>query len=124
MARVRQRDTKPELVTRKLLHAQGYRFRLHQRSLPGTPDIVLTRHRRIIMVHGCFWHGHPGCARSRLPETNHDWWAAKIDGNTRRDVETLARLHELGWRVLVVWECETKDGDALNRRLTTFMGAT
>lgn len=124
MGRVRQRDTKPELVTRKLLHAQGFRFRLHLRTLPGTPDIVLTRHRKIVMVHGCFWHGHPDCARSKLPEANHDWWAQKIGRNRRRDELTLDELRELGWRVLVVWECETKDTDVLDGKLATFMATT
>lgn len=121
MARVGQRDTKPELVTRKLLHAYGYRFRLHVKTLPGTPDIVLKRHRAVVLVHGCFWHGHEGCPRSALPETNHDWWQAKINGNHERDLRTLKALEDLGWRVLVVWECETHDKDTLRRRLADFM---
>lgn len=121
MARVRQRDTKPELVTRRTLHALGYRFRLHVKGMPGTPDIVLKRHRAVVLVHGCFWHGHGGCSRSALPETNHDWWQAKIDGNHTRDLRTLKDLEDLGWRVLVVWECETHDKDALRRTLADFM---
>lgn len=121
MARVRQRDTKPELVTRKLLHAKGYRFRLHMKQLPGTPDIVLKRHRAVVFVHGCFWHGHEGCPRSALPATNRDWWQAKIEGNRRRDLEKIGELETQGWRVLVVWECETRDAEALSRRLVDFM---
>lgn len=121
MARIGQRNTGPEIICRKLLHALGYRFRLHVRKLPGTPDIVLTRHRKIVLVNGCFWHGHEGCARATLPETRHDWWAAKIARNRERDVETLDKLGALGWDVLVVWQCETRDREALRERLASFM---
>jgi len=121
MARVRQENTKPELVTRRLLHSMGFRFRLHDRRLPGTPDIVLKRHRKIVFVHGCFWHGHEGCRRSELPETRHDWWAAKIAGNRQRDDAVAGDLQGLGWDVLVVWECETRDGEVLSQRLRSFM---
>jgi DNA mismatch endonuclease (patch repair protein) len=99
----------------------GHRFRLHDRRLPGTPDIVLRRHRKIVFVHGCFWHGHEGCRRSALPETRHDWWAAKIAGNRQRDDLDVTHLQKLGWDVLVVWECETRHKDVLAERLRSFM---
>lgn len=121
MARVGQRDTAPEMVCRRLLHSLGYRFRLHVRKLPGTPDIVLTRHRKIVLVNGCFWHGHEGCPRATLPETRHEWWAQKIARNRERDAETLATLSSRGWDVLVVWQCETRDQEMLKERLAAFM---
>lgn len=121
MARVGQRDTAPELICRRQLHALGYRFRLHVRKLPGTPDVVLARHKKIVLVNGCFWHGHRGCPRATIPETRHDWWAAKIARNRERDAETLEKLAGLGWDVLVVWQCETRDREALRKRLAAFM---
>ena len=120
-ARIDQRDTAPEIICRKLLHALGYRFRLHVRKLPGTPDIVLPRRRKIVLVNGCFWHGHEGCPRATIPETRHDWWAAKIARNSERDAETLVKLAGLGWDVLVVWQCETRDLEALRERLASFV---
>lgn len=117
MSRVRGRDTKPELLVRKLLHRLGYRFRIHQRSLPGTPDIVLKKHMVAIFVHGCFWHGHEGCQRSRLPQTRTAFWERKIRRNIERDSDASARLSDKGFRVLVLWECELKNGDALAERL-------
>ncbi len=121
MARVRGRDTKPEIAVRRILHSLGYRFRLHRRDLPGNPDIVLPRHRKIIFVHGCFWHGHSGCARASRPATNVDFWNRKLDGNKQRDAQTLQKLGELGWDVLVVWQCRTKDAAALKESLRQFM---
>lgn len=113
MSRVRSKDTQPEHVVRRLLHGMGYRFRIHQRSLPGTPDIVLRRHRTAIFVHGCFWHGHEGCRRARLPETRRDFWEAKISRNIARDSEAISELERLGFRVLVLWECELKNTESL-----------
>ncbi len=113
MSRVRSKDTKPEHVVRRLLHGMGYRFRIHQRLLPGTPDIVLRRHRTAIFVHGCFWHGHEGCRRARLPETRRDFWEAKISRNITRDSEATVELEKLGFRVLVLWECELKNAELL-----------
>lgn len=104
MSRIRSRDTKPELVLRKALHAAGFRYRLHDRKLPGTPDIVLPRHGAVIMVHGCFWHGHD-CALFRLPEERRDFWAGKIRRNRERDVAVRLDLLAAGWRVCTVWEC-------------------
>lgn len=117
MSRVRQRSTTPECVVRSELHRLGYRFRLHRVELPGTPDIVLPCHRRVVFVHGCFWHGHRGCGRSRRPATNVRFWTAKLDRNIERDSENLERLRRLGWKVTVIWECETKDRAQLRQKL-------
>jgi len=122
MSHVKGRDTKPEVKVRKLLHGLGYRFRLHRKDLPGRPDIVLPRYRSVVLIHGCFWHGHPGCPRSARPTTNIEFWNRKIDGNMARDQAAYAELARLGWAVLVVWECETRDPDALRERLTCFLG--
>lgn len=99
----------------------GYRFRLYVRKLPGNPDIVLPRHKKIIFVHGCFWHGHQGCAKSRRPATNVEFWNEKISGNINRDNGNIVKLSELGWETLVVWECETKNTDQLVEKLTAFL---
>ena len=108
MARVRSADTKPELVLRKALHAIGFRFRLHVRSLPGCPDIVMRKHRCAIFVNGCFWHGHADCKYFRIPKTRPEFWAAKIEANRERDTRAIEALLSGGWRVLVVWECATR----------------
>ena len=121
MARVHGRDTEPEKIVRSLLHRLGYRFRLHIRKLPGSPDIVLPRWRKVIFIHGCFWHGHEGCKRATRPTTNVDFWNRKIDGNVRRDSEVRTHLESLGWRVYVVWQCETRDECILQSRLERFM---
>ena len=104
MSRIRGRDTRPELLLRRGLHAAGFRYRLHDRRLPGRPDIVLPKHRAVVQVHGCFWHGHD-CPMFRLPATRPEFWAAKIAGNRERDRRTAAALEALRWRVLTVWEC-------------------
>lgn len=121
MARVKTRDTKPELVVRKTLHRLGYRFRLHRADLPGKPDIVLPRHRKIIFVHGCFWHGHPGCRRAARPTSNTEFWDRKLSANIERDLRNRRKLTESGWDVLVVWECEVRDVNSLSRRLQQFL---
>lgn len=121
MGRIGQKNTAPEIVCRRLLHAMGYRFRLHVRALPGTPDIVLKRHRKVVLVHGCFWHGHQGCKRATIPETRHDWWAAKIARNRERDAAAVAALQGQGWDVLVVWQCQTRDLEQLRSTLEAFM---
>lgn len=121
MLAVRRYDTEPELRVRRVLHAIGYRFRLHRKDLPGTPDIVLPRHRKIVLVHGCFWHGHEDCKRATRPVNNAGIWAAKIEGNRRRDQRNLGALSELGWDVLVVWECEVRDLPRLEARLRAFI---
>jgi DNA mismatch endonuclease (patch repair protein) len=113
MSRVRQRDTSAEIAVRSALHRLGYRFRLHRRDLPGSPDIVMPRHRTVIFVHGCFWHRHAGCRRTTSPKTNTAFWLAKFAANVERDARKGAELEALGWRVIVIWECETKDAGRL-----------
>jgi len=109
MSRIRGKDTTPEKVVRKLLWGQGFRYRLHRKELPGNPDIVIGRLKTAIFVHGCYWHRHPGCKRGQsTPTTNRDWWVAKLARNAERDQEQQGQLRGLGWKVLVVWECETK----------------
>ena len=108
MGRIRGRDTKPEMVVRSLLHWMGYRFRLHGRKLPGRPDIVLPKHKTVIFVHGCFWHRHRQCKNCTTPTNRRVFWVTKLEGNAERDRKHLRSLRKLGWRVLVVWECETE----------------
>ena len=107
MSRIRGRDTKPELLLRKLLKASGLRVLRHVASLPGTPEFVLPKEKIVLFVHGCFWHAHKGCARSRLPSSNRRFWVRKLDGNRRRDQRQIRRLRLLGWRVGVFWTCDT-----------------
>lgn len=121
MSRISGGNTKPELVVRKLIHSMGFRYRLHVKNLPGKPDIVLSRHKKIIMVNGCFWHGHQSCARSRRPATNIEFWNSKIAGNIERDNRNNALLKEMGWQILVVWGCETKKLDLLFEKLNNFL---
>ncbi len=123
MSRVRNRNTKPERIVRSALHRLGYRFRLHVRSLPGCPDIAMPRHRTVVLVHGCFWHGHLGCPRAGRPSTNEAFWAEKIDRNVSRDGEVQRALLVLGWRVIVVWECETRNPEDLAELLVARLGA-
>lgn len=115
MARVRALDTKPEMRVRKALHAAGLRYRLHDRRLPGTPDLVFPSRRIALFVHGCFWHRHPGCAAARLPKTRIEFWVPKLEGNAERDKNVKAALEAAGWTVFIVWECETKSTDVLTR---------
>lgn len=124
MSKIGGKDTVPELRVRRLLHALGYRFRLHRSDLPGKPDIVLPRHRKITFVHGCFWHGHRGCPRAKLPSTNTAFWRSKIGGNVYRDQRTRRKLAALGWEVLIVWQCELANLHALTDRLFRFLQAT
>jgi DNA mismatch endonuclease (patch repair protein) len=104
MSRIRGRDTKPEMLMRQGLHARGLRYRLHDRKLPGRPDLVFPRHGAVVFVHGCFWHAH-GCALSKLPATRQEFWKKKLEGNAARDRRAIDALREDGWRVLVIWEC-------------------
>ena len=122
MSRVRAKDTWPELTVRSLLHNLGYRFRLHTRTLPGTPDIVLARHRIIVFVHGCFWHSHGCRGGRRVPGSNTVYWEHKLALNKTRDRRNRIRLYRMGWRVLVIWECQTKNTVALKNELLTFIG--
>ena len=124
MRRVRGKDTTPELAVRRVAHALGYRFRLHRRDLPGTPDLVFPRLRRAIFVHGCFWHRHEGCARTTMPKTRAAYWREKFEQNIRRDRRNLAALGRLGWEVLVVWECQTLERAELAARISRFLNAS
>jgi DNA mismatch endonuclease (patch repair protein) len=108
MSQIRSRDTKPEMMVRQYLHAQGFRFRLHSKDLPGRPDIVLPRHATVVQVMGCFWHGHKGCKHFRIPATRTEWWTAKIERNRERDRQSRRELRALGWQVIEVWECRLK----------------
>lgn len=120
MGHVRGKNSKPEMVVRRLAHGLGYRFRLHCRNLPGTPDLVFPKLRKAIFVHGCFWHRHQGCYRTTTPKTRADYWASKFERNVKRDALKETQLRASGWDVLVVWECETFDPDVLADRLTAF----
>jgi len=120
MAAVRSKDTRPEMLVRRLTHRLGYRFRLHRRDLPGHPDLVFPRRRAVVFVHGCWWHGHSCSRGARTPKTNLDYWTAKIARNMQRDRASSEALLADGWHVLVLWECEIKDEDALAGRLRSF----
>ena len=121
MSRIRGKDTKPEIIVRRIVHRLGYRFRLHQRNLPGYPDIVLTRHRKVIFVHGCFWHMHR-CKYGRVtPKTNKKFWAQKRTGNVERFRKNVRLIRRIGWKVLIVWECWTRDVPRLEARIREFL---
>ena len=121
MRAVKSKDTKPEIAIRRLVHAMGFRFRLHRKDLPGSPDLVFVSRRKVIFVHGCFWHGHD-CARgARIPKTNVNYWKAKIARNRERDAETASKLKLNGWQACVVWECELRDPEKLRIRLLSFL---
>ena len=124
MRRVRDRDTKPEMVVRRLLYRLGYRYRLHARELPGRPDIVFRSRRKAIFVHGCFWHQHEECSNATIPKTRTDYWQEKFKDNRERDRASLEELGRLGWKTLVVWECETRKPDTVLSRLVEFLEST
>jgi DNA mismatch endonuclease (patch repair protein) len=122
MRQVRSKDTTPEIVVRSFAHRLGYRFRLHRTDLPGSPDLVFPRLKRVVFVNGCFWHGH-NCARgARIPKTNRDYWVTKIRRNCERDKASYRKLRKAGWKVLVIWECTVTKGDSWQRRLAQFLG--
>lgn len=120
MSRIRAGDTQPELKVRRMLHARGYRFRLHRADLPGKPDIILPKHRTAVFVHGCFWHGH-GCQKGRRPASNSAYWTAKLEGNIRRDARRAREYRSMGWRRIVVWECQLRDIARVERRLAKLL---
>lgn len=124
MSRIGGKNTAPEIRVRRLLHALGFRFRLHRSDLPGKPDILLPRHDKIILVHGCFWHGHEGCPRAALPATHSEFWRAKIERNVMRDKRVCSELRDLGWSVLVLWQCELTSIETVTDRLLKFLGGT
>ena len=117
MSRIRSSDTAPERLVRSVLHRMGYRFRLHREDLPGRPDIVLPRHKTVVLVHGCYWHRHTDCRLAYSPKSNTDFWQAKFRENVNRDLRQSQELTELGWRVITVWECETAKLGVLAERL-------
>ncbi len=117
MAAIRGKDTAPEIAVRTMLHGMGLRFRLHRKDLPGRPDIALSKYRTVVFVHGCFWHRHEGCPYTTTPKTRQEFWLAKFDANMARDRRNRAELERLGWRVLVVWECELREPETLRDRL-------
>jgi DNA mismatch endonuclease, patch repair protein len=121
MARIRAKDTEPELVVRSVLHCLGFRFRLHRRDLPGTPDITLPKYQMIILVHGCFWHRHPKCRFAYSPKSRVDFWLNKFAKNVARDKLVRQTLLRMGWKVLVIWECETTSREALEKRLRSLL---
>lgn len=121
MSKIRGRDTRPEKIVRSLVHRMGFRFRIGSSHLPGNPDLVLSRHRKVLFVHGCFWHQHPNCRRAARPQSRVEFWNAKLDGNVRRDRAAAAALRQAGWSCLVIWECELKNPEKLKTRLQRFL---
>lgn len=126
MSRIRGQDTKPEVLLRKALHASGFRYRLHDKRLPGKPDLVLPHYKAVVFVHGCFWHCHPGCKASHVPKTNAAFWESKFSRNVARDARNVNELMALGWRVFTVWECSTntkaKAGDQASKLAVLLRG--
>ena|SRR5579872_2265118 len=123
MARIRGRDTKPELLVRRLVHRCGFRYRLHRKMLPGKPDLVFASRQKVIFVHGCFWHRHPGCALARLPKSRLEFWMPKLTENRKRDLRNIRSLSRLGWKTHVVWECELHDTSRLEQKIRRFLNA-
>lgn len=122
MRRIRSKDTAPEMVVRRLAYGLGYRYRLHRKDIPGKPDMVFTGRRKVIFVHGCFWHQHPACSEGRLPKSNAVYWAPKFERNIKRDKAVLAELAVTGWEALVIWECEAKNHERIQHVLLAFLG--
>ena len=124
MGRVRAKDTKPELAVRRLVHGMAYRYRLHRKTLPGKPDLVFPGRKKVIFVHGCFWHRHPDpkCRLARLPKSKREFWVPKLEGNRIRDEKNQSRLSDLGWNSLVIWECQVRDTEMLRSRIREFLG--
>lgn len=112
MSRIRATDTKPEMLVRRFLHANGFRYKLHDKTLPGKPDIVLPKYKTVIFIHGCFWHGHTGCRYFVVPKTRTEWWLNKIDRNRENDNKAIEHLQKEGWKIIIVWECDLKKDKA------------
>lgn len=123
MRNIKPRNSSPEIYVRSQIHRMGFRFRLHDRGLPGTPDVVLPRHHKIVLVNGCFWHGHPNCVKAAPPKSNRGFWRRKLKRNRERDGENLRALRALKWRVLTVWQCELKNPRRLRTKLRRFLNA-
>lgn len=123
MSLVRGKDTRPEIIVRRLVHNMGYRYRLHRRDLPGAPDLVFAGRRKVVFVHGCFWHRHARCPNTRTPKSNVVFWRSKLAENRRRDLVNCRRLSSLGWRFCVIWECELRELEKVRRKLVAFLEA-
>ena len=121
MSRVKGRDTTPEFTVRRLVHGLGYRYRLHAHDLPGKPDIVFRSRRKVIFVHGCFWHRHANCSLARLPKSRPEFWIPKLEGNRERDARNMRALRAVGWKCITIWECELYDIARVGRRMRTFL---
>jgi DNA mismatch endonuclease (patch repair protein) len=121
MARIKTKNTGPEMIVRRALHASGYRYQLHRKDLPGTPDIVFPRYRCVVFVHGCFWHGHHACRLAMIPKTRAEFWTTKIETNKTRDAKVQKNLQAAGWRVYIAWQCETKEVGSLVDNITKFL---
>jgi DNA mismatch endonuclease (patch repair protein) len=122
MSRVKSKNTGPEITVRKLVYGLGYRYRLHDASLPGKPDLVFRTRRKVIFVNGCFWHSHKDCPKARTPKTRQDFWKNKMQKNAKRDEENQNHLGRLGWKCLVIWQCQTKDLESLEKLIIEFLG--
>ena len=123
MSRVRSKDTGPEMLVRRLVFSMGYRYRLHAKDLPGKPDLVFRRQRKVIFVHGCFWHHHKGCALARIPKSRQDFWIPKLEANRERDQRNKKDLIQAGWRVKTIWECQLGDMGRLRKTIGRFLDA-
>ncbi len=117
MSAIKSKNTKPEIAVRKLLHSMGYRFRIHSKDLPGSPDIVLPKYKTVIFVHGCFWHRHENCKNASTPNTRKEFWENKFKANVKRDKEIQQKIKNIGWESVVIWECETKDLEELRVKI-------
>jgi DNA mismatch endonuclease (patch repair protein) len=122
MSLVRSKDTRPEMIVRRLVHSLGYRYRLHQRCLPGAPDLVFASRRRVIFIHGCFWHQHSCANGNRMPKSRINFWRKKLEGNVARDRRVVRNLRRTGWRALTLWECQLKNLKRLTERIAAFLG--
>jgi DNA mismatch endonuclease (patch repair protein) len=123
MSRIRGKNTTPELIVRKLVYSMGYRYRLHYAKLPGKPDLVFPGRKKVIFVHGCFWHGHEGCKKATIPKTRVEYWKPKLEENKKRDREKQIELEDMGWDFLTIWQCELKDIEGLKKKIQSFLTA-
>lgn len=121
MSRVGSKDTTPEMAVRSLVHRLGFRFRLHYKKLPGKPDLAFPGRKKVIFVHGCFWHGHENCSKGRLPKSNLDVWVPKIENNKKRDIANIAKIVAFGWNCLTIWQCEIRNAEGLEQKLVRFL---
>jgi DNA mismatch endonuclease, patch repair protein len=122
MRRIRSKNTGPELIVRRITYGLGYRYGLHSRDLPGKPDLVFRRRKKVIFIHGCFWHGHAECREGRVPKSRTEYWTPKLERNRLRDAANAKALHELGWKTLTLWECQLADPDMLGVKIKRFLG--